>query len=168
MIKSETTAIRPMRKINVDSIIGLISTLVGLILIIFINPDFIQVPSHVANPLLSPNVLPNIIAGFLVLVGLVLIVHSLTDHQVKIIFEFDYSAHWLKKCLLILALLVYVFGFEAFGALISAVLATCLLFFAGGIRKPAIYLLAIAAPFLVCLFFEHIVNVPLPTSFWSY
>lgn len=168
MDKSIAQSIRPSRRINIDTVIGLVSFLIGCCIYFYVNPNFIETPSRINNPLLSPSFLPNIISVFLMTVGLGLAAHSLkSNHVVQTDFQFDHESNWLKKLLLVVALIIYAFALEELGALYSAMVATGLLFYAGGIRNLKIYLLAIIIPLLVCFFFEQIINVPLPTSIWS-
>ncbi|MBY8182228.1 tripartite tricarboxylate transporter TctB family protein [Vibrio fluvialis] len=168
MDKSIAQSIKPSRRINTDTVIGLVSILVGCCIYFYVNPNFIETPSRVKNPLLSPDFLPNTIAVFLMAVGFGLTAYSLkSNHVVQIDFQFDHENNWQKKLLLVIALIIYAFAFETLGALYSAMIATGILFFAGGIRNITVYLLAIIIPLLVCLFFEHIINVPLPMSIWS-
>ena len=168
MDKSIAQSMKPSRRINTDTVIGLISILVGCCIYFYINPNFIDTPSRVKNPLLSPDFMPNIIAIFLMAFGFGLAAHSFKrNHIIQIDFQFDHENNWQKKLLLVIALIIYSFAFETLGALYSAIITTAILFFAGGIRNIKVYLLAIIIPLLVCLFFEHIINVPLPMSIWS-
>ena len=74
-----------------------------------------------------------------------------------------------RRWLLMLAGLgAYWVLFDLLGAIAAGILGTLLLFAAHPVRKPWLYLLAIALPWLVSLLFIHVLNVPLPSgTLWN-
>lgn len=135
----------------------------SLLLLFYLIPGYIGEPPIIQNPMMSPRWLPNIVGWLTLVFSVLLIAQGLlvrSDNEDDERY-FD-QGPWLRFGLMILALITYVGLFELLGAILSGILATCILFIAHPVRTWWIYSLAIVFPVGVSLLFTEVMNVPLP------
>jgi len=155
---------------NQNSMLGGAFSILALGFLFYIIPNYIEIPSHMQSPLLSPRFLPQL-AGWLVLVlSILLLIGGLTKPPKQdAADELRRGVPVTRKLLMVAAGVVYVLFFEQLGAIGSGVLASVFLFLASELRGFWVYALAVIFPAIVTLLFIYILNVPLPEgTIWGY
>jgi putative tricarboxylic transport membrane protein len=159
-----TTTGRP-RWANINTLLGAFWLMAALVFLFYLVPNHIDEAPMVDNPMQSPRWLPSV-AGWLVAgLSLALILEGCLRPPAPAQSEAGSESAPPRRWLLMLAGLgAYWLLFEPLGAIAAGILGTLLLFAAHPVRKPWLYLLAIALPWLVSLLFIHVLNVPLPSG----
>jgi len=148
---------------NLNTLLGAIWLLAALVFIFYLVPNYIEEPAMVDNPMQSPRWLPRVVGWLVGVLSLALIIEGCLRPPVRD--EAPDSGGPIWRWLVMLAGLgAYWLLFEPLGAIAAGILGTLLLFAAHPVRKPWLYLLAIALPWLVSLLFIHVLNVPLPSG----
>lgn len=148
---------------NINTLLGAIWLAAAMVFLFFLVPNYIEEAPMVQNPMQSPRWLPSAAGWLVAVLSLALIIEGcLRPPQRQADTEGGAPAHrWL---LMLAGLGAYWLLFEPLGAIAAGILGTLLLFAAHPVRKPVLYLLAIALPWLVSLLFIHVLNVPLPSG----
>lgn len=162
MTRSHSTGSRRIKDPR-DVVAGAVLLGFSLLLLFYLVPNYIGEPPILQNPMMSPRWLPTIVGWLILVFSVLLILKGLlasTDGEDDgRRFE---RGPWLRFALMVLSLVVYVGLFEALGAILSGILATCLLFIAHPVQTWWVYSLAIVFPVGVSLLFTEVMNVPLP------
>lgn len=163
-----TAATRP-RWANVNTLLGAFWLAAALVFLFYLVPNYIDEAPMVENPMQSPRWLPSVAGWLIAVLSLALILEGLFRPPASDPAAERNEAATPRRWLLMLAGLgVYWLLFEPLGAIGAGILGTLLLFAAHPVRKPWLYLVAIALPWLVSLLFIHVLNVPLPPgTLWN-
>ena len=150
---------------NLNTLLGAFWLMAALVFLFYLVPNHIDEAPMVDNPMQSPRWLPSVAGWLVAVLSLALIVEGCLRPPVRPTADEDSGTAPPWRWLLMLAGLgAYWLLFEALGAIAAGILGTLLLFAAHPVRKPWLYLLAIALPWLVSLLFIHVLNVPLPSG----
>jgi putative tricarboxylic transport membrane protein len=144
--------------------------ILGVIIIAFSILVMVDAHSYPALPGVpyGPGLFPTIIAGCMLLGGLILIFKGLRHFRESGWFSWD---NWAKRprtyvtlCLIFLALLFYIFFSERLGFLLTSVmiLFPLLLWTRGRERFVSSLIISISFSFIIYLAFAKLVRVPLP------
>ncbi len=155
-------ASRP-RWANVNTLLGAFWLAAALVFLFYLVPNYIDEAPMVENPMQSPRWLPSVAGWLVAVLSLALIVEGCLRPPIPAAAAGE-RAPVQRPLLMLAGLAVYWLLFEPLGAIVAGILGTLLLFAAHPVRKPWLYLLAIALPWLVSLLFIHILNVPLPSG----
>jgi len=154
-----------------DAAVSLAMIAVALVFLLHLMPEYIVEPRRLQSPLLSPQILPQIMGWMVLLLSILLLLSTLFGRErerppgITPLRELPVR-QWLLP---VLAFVVYYFGFEALGAPLCGVLATVLLFLSMGVKRVSIYALGIVMPVAICLAFDYGLSVPLPYGYlWGY
>ncbi|MBA1273276.1 tripartite tricarboxylate transporter TctB family protein [Stutzerimonas azotifigens] len=161
----------PPRWANLNTLLGIVCLIAALVFLFYLVPQHIEQAPRLQNPLQSPRWLPTVAGWIILLLSIALVIEGCLrppqPEEGKGETGQDRAPAW-RWLLLLVALASYWLLFEALGAIVAGVLATVLLFLATPVRKPWLYGLAVLLPWLVCLLFIHVLNVPLPSgSLWE-
>lgn len=150
---------------NPDVWLGAFWLLAALAFVLYLVPNHIDEAPMVENPMQSPRWLPSLAGWLIVALSLGLIADALTRPLSAAASETAGERSGAGRVLLMLiALGTYWLLLEPLGAIATGILATLTMFAAHPVRKAWLYGLAIALPWLVCLLFIHVLNVPLPSG----
>ncbi|EZQ18321.1 hypothetical protein CF98_26915 [Halopseudomonas bauzanensis] len=156
-------AVRPA---NIDNVIvGLVIFACSLFFVFYLVPNHVQEPPFLDNPMMSPKFLPNIVGWLTVIFSLLLTLDGMFGMARAEQTSHESSAPFWRWGAMIAALAIYLFCFEALGAIIAGILATLLLFVAHPVRTWWLYSLAVMLPAAVAFIFIKVMNVPLPLLF---
>ncbi len=155
-------ASRP-RWANVNTLLGAFWLAAALVFLFYLVPNYIDEAPMVENPMQSPRWLPSVAGWLVAALSLALIAEGCLRPPIPAAAAGE-RAPVQRPLLMLAGLAVYWLLFEPLGAIVAGILGTLLLFAAHPVRKPWLYLLAIALPWLVSLLFIHILNVPLPSG----
>ncbi|WP_028238378.1 tripartite tricarboxylate transporter TctB family protein [Stutzerimonas azotifigens] len=158
-----TAAGRP-RWVNLNTLLGVFWLLAALLFLFHLVPNHIEEPPMVQNPLQSPRWLPSVAGWLVALLSLALIVEGCLRPPVRDPDAAEGGAPAWRWLLMLAGFAAYWLLFEPLGATAAGILGTLLLFAAHPVRRPWLYLLAIALPWLVSLLFVHVLNVPMPSG----
>ena len=150
---------------NLNTLLGAFWLAAALVFLFYLVPNYIDEAPMVENPMQSPRWLPSVAGWLVAALSLALILEGCLRppaHDPHA--ERSESAPPRRWLLMLAGLGAYWLLFEPLGAILAGVLGTLLLFAAHPVRKPWLYLLAIALPWLVSLLFIHVLNVPLPSG----
>ena len=156
-------ASRP-RWANVNTLLGAFWLAAALVFLFYLLPNFIEEAPMVDNPMQSPRWLPSVAGWLVAVLSLALIVEGCLRPPRQAPDQASERAPAWRPVLMLAGLAVYWLLFEPLGAIVAGILGTVLLFIAHPVRKPWLYVLAIALPWLVSLLFIHVLNVPLPSG----
>ncbi|KAA0009784.1 tripartite tricarboxylate transporter TctB family protein [Billgrantia pellis] len=146
-----------------DVLAGAVLLIASAVLLFYLVPNYIGEPPVLQNPMMSPRWLPRIVGWLLLGFSALLIMQGLlVDNTGKEDGRRIEKGPRRRFGLMVVALLVYVALFETFGAVISGILATLILFVAHPVRTWWAYSLVIVFPVLVTFLFVNVMNVPLP------
>ena len=135
----------------------------SVILLLYLIPNYIDVPPIIENPMMSPRWLPNILSWLLIGMSILLIAQAIFPSCKDFSgIKKNQRGPWLRFLIMVLSLLDYVFLFEKLGSVISGIIAITLLFLVHPIRNIWVYGLAIIIPITVSFLFTEIMGVPLP------
>lgn len=150
-------------RFNPNSILGVTFAFLAIVFLYYLVPNYIEEPSHIKTPMLSPRFIP-FVAGWLVLVlSIVMFIEGLLRPPKHTASEALHSGiPKLRWALMIAACAVYIFLFEQLGAIACGIIACLFLFLASNVRHVWVYLLGLVFPVVVSLLFVHVLNVPLP------
>jgi putative tricarboxylic transport membrane protein len=161
-------ALRRPRWANLNTWLGAFWLIAALVFLFYLVPNHIDEAPMVDNPMQSPRWLPSVAGWLIAALSLALIVEGCLrppDQTAEDQSERAPARRWL---LMLAGLGAYWLLFDLLGAIAAGILGTLLLFAAHPVRKPWLYLLAIALPWLVSLLFIHVLNVPLPSgTLWN-
>ncbi len=160
-LKTKDYLVENRSKINVDSIFGLLLTLISIVFIFYIVPKFIEEPISNNNPLMSPRFIPLITGWGILVLSIFLTIQGALNPKIKNI-QKKFDTPMIRWVPMLASFVIYMFLFEYLGAVISAFLASSLLLVASKIKGISLYLLVLIFPFLMYLFFVYLLNVPLP------
>ncbi|WP_421683301.1 tripartite tricarboxylate transporter TctB family protein [Stutzerimonas urumqiensis] len=158
-----TDALRS-RWANPDVWLGAFWLLAALVFVLYLVPNHIDEAPMVENPMQSPRWLPSLAGWLIVALSVALIVDALTRPAPAASATVGERSGARRILLMLIALGTYWLLLEPLGAIATGILATLILFVAHPVRTPWLYGLAIALPWLVCLLFIHVLNVPLPSG----
>ncbi len=154
-------------RLNLDSILGFVLTLLSVFFIFYIVPVYIEEPETVSNIMMSPRYIPNIAGWFVFVLSVFLTIQGFSyPKKHKEFYFFDTPiTRWL---LMLVALTAYAFLFEELGAIVCAFFASVCLLLANHISKAWLYALMLVFPVLIYLLFVYVLHVPLPLGdLWS-
>ncbi|GAB6387840.1 tripartite tricarboxylate transporter TctB family protein [Stutzerimonas marianensis] len=158
-------AARRPRCANLNILLGAFWLVAALVFLFYLVPNYIDEAPMVDNPMQSPRWLPSVAGWLVAALSLVLILEGwLRPPAQESAKETSQSAPVSRWLTMLAGLGAYWLLFEPLGAIAAGVLGTLLLFAAHPVRKPWLYLLAIALPWLVSLLFIYVLNVPLPSG----
>ncbi|MFC3608875.1 tripartite tricarboxylate transporter TctB family protein [Stutzerimonas tarimensis] len=158
------TASRP-RWTNLNTLLGAFWLMAALVFLFYLVPNHIDEAPMVQNPMQSPRWLPSVAGWLVAVLSLALILEGcLRPPPPSSADDDSQSAPPLRWMMMLAGLGAYWLLFEPLGAIAAGILGTLLLFAAHPVRKPWLYLLAIALPWLVSLLFIYVLNVPLPSG----
>ncbi|NKQ09581.1 tripartite tricarboxylate transporter TctB family protein [Pseudomonas sp. SST3] len=150
---------------NINTLLGAIWLVAALVFLFYLVPNYIDEAPMVENPMQSPRWLPSAAGWLVAVLSLALIIEGCLRPPKHTAADTEEGAAPPWRWLVMLSGLgVYWLLFEPLGAIAAGVLGTLLLFAAHPVRKPWLYLLAVALPWLVSLLFIHVLNVPLPSG----
>ncbi|MED5525469.1 MAG: tripartite tricarboxylate transporter TctB family protein [Pseudomonadota bacterium] len=149
---------------NVDVLLGMVFLVASAVFLWELVPNYIEQPGYMQHPLLSPRFLPEVMGWIVLVLSLGLILSGLTrqvgNSQERLLKDVPFAQY----ASIFVALVVYGFGFQWLGAMVSGVAATLLLFAALKVRRPLLYVFAVLFPLAVCWAFISGLNVPLPSG----
>lgn len=158
-------AARRPRWATLNTLLGAFWLVSALVFLFYLVPNYIDEAPMVENAMQSPRWLPSVAGWLVAALSLVLILEGcLRPPAQKSAKESNPSAPVSRWLTMLGGLGAYWLLFEPLGAIAAGILGTLLLFAAHPVRKPWLYLLAIALPWLVSLLFIHVLNVPLPSG----
>ena len=161
-------ALRRPRWANLNTWLGAFWLIAALVFLFYLVPNHIDEAPMVDNPMQSPRWLPSVAGGLIAALSLALIVEGCLRPPAQTAEDESERAPARRWLLMLAGLGAYWLLFDLLGAIAAGILGTLLLFAAHPVRKPWLYLLAIALPWLVCLLFIHVLNVPLPSgTLWN-
>ncbi|WP_158186448.1 tripartite tricarboxylate transporter TctB family protein [Stutzerimonas stutzeri] len=148
---------------NVNTLLGVFWLSAALVFVFYLVPNYIEEAPMIQNPMQSPRWLPGVAGWLVAVLSLALIVEGCLRPPERTASATASAPAW-RWLLMIAGLGAYWLLFEPLGAIAAGILGTLLLFAAHPVRKPWLYLLAVALPWLVSLLFIHVLNVPLPSG----
>jgi putative tricarboxylic transport membrane protein len=157
-------AVNRLRWANLNTLLGAFWLMAALLFLFYLVPNHIDEAPMIDNPMQSPRWLPSVAGWLIAALSLALIAEGcLRPPAAPAATESERAPAW-RWLLMLAGLGAYWLLFEPLGATLAGILGTLLLFAAHPVRKPWLYLLAIALPWLVSLLFVHVLNVPLPSG----
>lgn len=147
-----------------DAVIGLTLTGFAAALYFVAIPGFVSVPPGTIRPLTSPQLLPQILAGLISVLGLAIAVAPLAvGASAPDDAEGDGGNIWQGLAIVLGAIVVYVTLVEWLGAILVAIVVTlALLLVRGEQRWPVLAVAGVAIPTAAVLLLQRVGNVPLP------
>lgn len=147
-----------------DFFIGIVFLITSAVFIFYIAPVFIEDVSYIKNEIMSPSWLPIMVSWIVfVLSFLICLSEIFKKYKPKPKAELERSSHIYTFILVVVG---YYMAFEYFGAALTSVIATIILFYIRGVRSIPSFLIAIFIPISVYFFFTELLNVPLPIGFF--
>lgn len=139
----------------------------SLVLVFYLIPNYINEPSILQNPMMSPRWLPTIVGWLILLFSILLILQGLlvpSNAEDERAIAKGSSGRFV---MMVVALAIYIGLFETLGAVLCGILATLVLFVAHPVRTWWVYSMAFLFPIVVAFLFVEVMNVPLPIMpFW--
>ena len=161
-------ALRRPRWANLNTWLGALWLIAALAFLFYLVPNHIDEAPMVDNPMQSPRWLPSVAGWLIAALSLALIVEGCLRPPAQTAEDESERAPARRWLLMLAGLGAYWVLFDLLGAIAAGILGTLLLFAAHPVRKPWLYLLAIALPWLVSVLFIHVLNVPLPSgTLWN-
>lgn len=147
--------------LRMDAILGAVLSLVALIFLFYLVPNYIEEPKSVNSIMMSPRFVPNIAGWGILLLSVLLTLQSLrsTTNNKTTPFINTPALRWI---LMLATFVIYTFFFEWLGAIASAFIASSCLLLANYVRQFWLYVLMLVFPILVFLLFVYVLHVPLP------
>ncbi|MCB1971005.1 MAG: tripartite tricarboxylate transporter TctB family protein [Geminicoccaceae bacterium] len=146
-------------------LLGLGIAAFGVLLLLVIIPEGVVVPKGVRSAVLSPAFWPSVIAGFLIVSGLILAVQSRLYGQSMELEHHDVS--WLRFGLGVVFLAVFYLLVRPIGLVLASMLAiTAFGLVARARNRPMLLVTAVILPLLLYGFFVKIAGLPVPVGHW--
>jgi putative tricarboxylic transport membrane protein len=158
-----TVTERRPRWANINTWLGTFWLVAALVFLFYLVPNHIDEAPMVENPMQSPRWLPTVAGWLIAVLSMALIIEGCLRPPARDAASEAGAPAW-RWLLMLAGLGAYWLLFEPLGAILAGILGTLLLFIAHPVRKPWLYLLAIALPWSVSLLFIHVLNVPLPSG----
>jgi len=128
-------------------------------------PTWVSSPSNVGNIVLSPLFWPYILTGLTALIGLGLMLASLSETNVADPDDADLpdGAHWFRLGALAVIMCVTMFALPRLGMVWTTMVVFAVTAFLFRTRHPVTALIcAVVIPLLLYLFFAHVAGVGIP------